>query len=81
MSLNSFSPSPAAIEHRIRELVDLEGVLTFTTLSTRFPDCRWITLFRALNHLEKQHVIRLIPIPWDYEICVARGRNSSLRKG
>jgi hypothetical protein len=61
--------SPATVEHRIREMVDLEGVLTVTALSARLPSCRWITLFRALNQLEKQHAIRLIPIPWDYQIC------------
>jgi hypothetical protein len=80
MLLDSSALPPAAIVKRIRELVDLEGMLTFTTLSTRLPDCRWITLFRALNHLEKQRVIRLIPIPWDYEISIAAGRTSTLRK-
>ena len=71
MPLKSSRPSHAAIEKKIRELVDLERVLTFTALTTRLPDCRWIILFRALNHLEKQRAIRLIPIPWDYQICAA----------
>lgn len=62
-----------AIEIRVRELVARERTLTFTTLTTTLSDCRWISLFRALNHLEKQRVIRLIPLPWDYQICLATG--------
>jgi hypothetical protein len=72
MSPDSHPLSPSAIEHRIRELVDQEGVLTFSALTTRLPDCGWITLFRALSQLEKQHTIRLIPIPRDYQISAAR---------
>lgn len=68
MPLNPPPISPTAIVHRIRELISLEGVITFTALTARLPDCRWITLFRALNHLRKQDAIRLIPKPWDYEI-------------
>ncbi|MEQ1793079.1 MAG: hypothetical protein ABL970_02720 [Nitrospira sp.] len=59
----------AAIEQRIRELVDRERILTFTALATKLPDCRWINLLRALNRLEKEHVIQVIPLPWDYQIC------------
>lgn len=59
----------AAIELRIRELVNQEHMLTFTVLATKLPDCRWINLLRALNRLEKQHVIQMIPLPWDYQIC------------
>lgn len=70
MSLNSPARAPAAIEKRIRELVDRERTLTFTALAAMLPDCRWISLLRALNHLEQQQVIRLTPLPWDYEIRV-----------
>lgn len=65
--------SSAAIERRVRELVVRERTLTFTALTTTLSDCRWISLFRALNHLEKQRVIRLIPLPWDYQIYLATG--------
>lgn len=58
----------SAIEQRVLELVDRERILTFTALATGLPDCRWINLLRALHHLEKQRVIRLMPLPWDYEI-------------
>ena len=63
----------AAIEIRIRELLDQERMLTFTVLATKLPDCRWINLLRALNRLEKQHVIQMIPLPWDYQICASAG--------
>ena len=58
------------MEKRIRELIDRERTLTFTTLAAMLSDCRWISILRALNHLEQQQVIRLTPLPWDYEICV-----------
>lgn len=80
MSLNSAAQSAATIEHRIHELVDLEGALTFTALATRLPDCRWIILFKALYHLEKQHVIRLVPVPWDYEISAFRRAELDTRR-
>lgn len=70
MQRHSVDVSPAAIVTRVRELVDRERTLTFTTLATILSDCRWISLLRALNHLERQQVIRLTPLPWDYEICV-----------
>lgn len=69
MQRHSVDVSPATIESRIRELVDRERTLTFTTLATALSDCRWISLLRALNHLEQQQVIRLTPLPWDYQIC------------
>ena len=62
--------SPATIESRVRELVVRERTLTFTTLATALSDCQWISLLRALNRLEQQQVIRLTPLPWDYQICV-----------
>jgi hypothetical protein len=71
----------SAIEVRIQELVDRDRTLTFTALAAAMHDCRWITLFRALNHLEKQHVIRLIPLPWDYQIRRATSTNPAMRKG
>ena len=70
MQRHSVDVSPAAIVTRVRELVDRERALTFTTLTTILSDCRWISLLRALNHLEQQQVIRLTPLPWDYEICL-----------
>jgi hypothetical protein len=73
MQRHSAAHSSAAIESRIRELVDRERTLTFTALTTTLSDCRWISLFRALNHLERQRVIRLTPLPWDYQISLATG--------
>ena len=70
MHLNSTDQLSATIELRVRELVDRERTLTFTTLATALSDCRWISLLRALNRLEQQQVIRLTPLPWDYQICV-----------
>lgn len=69
MHLNSTDQLSATIELRVRELVDRERTLTFTTLATALSDCRWISLLRALNRLEQQQVIRLVPLPWDYQIC------------
>jgi hypothetical protein len=70
MQLNSTDQLSATIELRVRELVDRERTLTFTTLATALSDCRWISLLRALNRLEQQQAIRLTPLPWDYQICV-----------
>jgi len=70
MQRHGIDTSPATIESRVRELVDRERTLTFTTLATALSDCRWISLLRALNRLEQQQVIRLTPLPWDYQICV-----------
>lgn len=67
----------AAIELRIRELVNRERMLTFTVLTTKLPDCRWINLLRALNRLEKQRVIRMIPLPWDYQIFASTSAGSA----
>lgn len=71
MQRHSVDTTPARIESRVRELVDRERMLTFTTLATVLSDCRWINLLRALNHLEQQHVISMTPLPWDYEIRLA----------
>lgn len=68
---SSVDTSPAKVESRVRELIDRERTLTFTTLAAMLSDCRWISLLRALNRLEQQHVIRMTPLPWDYEIRVA----------
>jgi len=63
----------AAIESRVRELVGRERTLTFTALTATLSDCRWISLFRALHRLEKQRVVRLTPLPSDYQISLAAG--------
>lgn len=68
MPLRGADYSSTAIVHRIREVVSRERTLTFTTLTTTLPDCQWINLLRALNHLKEQHEIRLIPLPRDYQI-------------
>lgn len=73
MQPNGAEVSSATIELRVRELVAQKRTLTFSALTATLSDCRWISLFRALNHLEKQRVIRLTPLPWDYEICLATG--------
>jgi hypothetical protein len=73
MQQNGTDHLSAAIEIRIRELVTRERMLTFTVLATKLPDCRWINLLRALNRLEKQQVIQMIPLPWDYQICASTG--------
>lgn len=70
MPLHGAGYSFAAIEHRVREVVTQERTLTFTALTTTLPDCLWISLLRVLNHLKKRRVIQLIPLPWDYQICV-----------
>lgn len=70
MQRHSVDVSPATIESRVRELVDRERTLTFTALAATLSDCRWISLLRALNRLEQQQIVRLTPLPWDYEICV-----------
>ena len=70
MQRHCIATSPATIESRVRELVARERTLTFTTLATALSDCPWISLLRALNRLEQQQVIRLTPLPWDYQICV-----------
>lgn len=70
MQRHGIDTSPATIESRVRELVVRERTLTFTTLATALSDCRGISLLRALNRLEQQQVIRLPPLPWDYQICV-----------
>jgi hypothetical protein len=71
MQRHSVDTTSAMIESRVRELVDRERTLTFTTLATILSDCRWINLLRALNRLEQQHVISMTPLPWDYEIRLA----------
>lgn len=71
MQRHRVDTTPATIESRVRELVDRERMLTFSTLATLLSDCRWINLLRALNHLEQQHVISMTPLPWDYEIRLA----------
>lgn len=69
MQLNGADRLSAPIESRIRDLVVRERTLTFTGLAAAISDCRWISLLRALNHLEQQQVISLTPLPWDYQIC------------
>lgn len=59
----------AALDRRVQDIVFRERTLTFTALAARLHDCRWINLLRALHRLEKQRVIRLVPLPWDYQIC------------
>jgi hypothetical protein len=71
----------AAIEHRIRTLVNQERILTFTVLATKLPDCRWINLLRALNRLEKEHVIQMIPLPWDYQISALTSAKTAPGRG
>lgn len=70
MLRHSVDVSHTAIESRVRELVDRERTLTFTALAATLSDCRWISLLRALNHLEQQEIVRLTLLPWDYEIRV-----------
>jgi hypothetical protein len=74
MQQQSTDMASAAIEIKVRELVVRERIITFTALTTTFPDCRWVSLFRALNHLEKQRVIQLTPLPGDYQICLTEGK-------
>lgn len=70
MQQHSANSSSTDVEQKVHDLVARERMLTFTALVNKLPDCRWIALFRALNHLEKQQVIQLTPLPWDYQICV-----------
>lgn len=70
MQQSDTDSSNAAIEQKVRELVSRERILTFTTLTTKLPGYTWIKLLKAVNHLEKQHVIRLTPLPWDHQILL-----------
>ncbi|MFO0707469.1 MAG: hypothetical protein U0412_11515 [Nitrospira sp.] len=69
----------AALDRRVQDVVFRERTLTFTALAARLHDCRWINLLRALHRLEKQHVIRLVPLPWDYQISGMPSAAPSLR--
>jgi len=73
MPLHDIACRATAIELRVCELIEQERTLTFTALATTLADCSWISLLRTLNHLKKQHVIRLIPTPWAYQICGTTG--------
>ena len=63
----------------MQDIVFRERTLTFTALAARLHDCRWINLLRALHRLEKQRVIRLVPLPWDYQISGMPSAVSPLR--
>lgn len=56
------------IERTVHRLISDKGTITFTSLASMLPAYRWITLFKALNSLERQQVVKLRPLPWDYEI-------------
>ncbi len=67
------------IERIVHSLISDKGTITFTTLAGMLPAYRWISLFKALNNLERQQVVRLRPLPWDYEISVCPGEPSEPR--
>lgn len=46
------------------------NTMTFMSLANTFPEYTWISLFKALNNLERQRLVKLTPVPWDYEITV-----------
>ena len=46
------------------------NTMTFMSLANTFPEYTWISLFKALNNLERQQLVKLTPVPWDYEIAV-----------
>lgn len=60
--------APSALEQQIVELLAHEPSLTFTSLAKTLSGHRWINLLKALSQLEQLHIIRLTPLPWDYEI-------------
>ena len=62
----------AQIEQTLCGLIGREGTVTFTALATMCPQYRWGSLFKALHSLEKQRMVKLTPLPWDYEISAVR---------
>ena len=62
------SVSMRDIEYAVYRLVAQHRLLTFTVLSSAFPQCRWQALFQALHDLQEKGLVALVPLPWDYEI-------------
>lgn len=60
--------SARALENRLYGLICANGKISFTSLANLLPEHRWISLFKALHSLERQQVVILTPLPWDYEI-------------
>lgn len=58
------------IEDAVHRLVSQRRRVTFTVLSSAFPQYRWQTLFQVLHDLEAKGLVVLAPLPWDYEIRV-----------
>ena len=55
-------------EDAVHRLVLQHRRLTFTMLSSAFPQYRWQTLFQVLHDLQERGLVVLAPLPWDYEI-------------
>lgn len=70
MQLHQGYVPAAKIEGEIQALLCGTNRMTFMSLANAFPEYTWISLFKALNNLERQQVIKLIPVPWDYEIAI-----------
>ena len=59
------------IEDAVHRLVSQHRRVTFTVLSSAFPQYRWQTLFQVLHELQEKSLVVLAPLPWDYEIRAA----------
>ncbi|MBI3357861.1 MAG: hypothetical protein HY038_14030 [Nitrospirae bacterium] len=60
------------IECTLYDFIRYQGTMTFGSLANLLPQHRWVSLFKALYNLERQQVVTLTPLPWDYEISVHR---------
>ncbi|MEP6958505.1 MAG: hypothetical protein ABI980_07220 [Nitrospirota bacterium] len=75
---------PQDIEHAVHHLVLQRRRITFTVLSQAFPQYTWQTLFQVLHYLQKNDLVILRPLLWDYEIVhkktshEPRGRSGDL---
>ena len=56
------------IKHAVHHLVLQRRRVTFTILSHAFPQYTWQTLFQVLHYLQKEGLVVLLPLSWDYEI-------------
>lgn len=72
MSSRSTSAATEQLEQILCGLIHREGTLTFSSLASMCPQYRWVSLFKALHNLEKQRIVTLTPLPWDYAISSLR---------
>ncbi|HLZ32401.1 MAG TPA: hypothetical protein VKP13_00190 [Nitrospira sp.] len=68
MGSHSTSATTEQLEQILCGLIRREGTVTFSSLANMCPQYRWVSLFKALHNLEKQRIVTLTPLPWDYAI-------------